>query len=247
MFVRKGVLVPLLVTVLLHVVIVLVMFTGWESAPHQPKVSRPNFVQAKLVTLKSTTRQESKKTSKKKVVDLTKKRKEKERKRKRAAKKRKNALQKKKAADKKKRKQAKKRKAEEALREAQEKLRQQKEQQAFDSALEREQLALLNESYAVAAQSYMAAIAQRIEQNWSRPPSARNGMECELRIQLVPTGRVIKVDVVRGSGNRQFDRSAEQAVKKAEQFPEIKKMKSAVFERYYRELTLVFRPQDLRQ
>jgi TonB family C-terminal domain len=55
------------------------------------------------------------------------------------------------------------------------------------------------------------------------------------------------VDVIKSSGDSLFDRSAVQAVKKAEQFPEVKEMPREVFERFYRELNLVFRPQDLRQ
>lgn len=122
-----------------------------------------------------------------------------------------------------------------------------RQQEIFEEALMEEEQALAEAEYAVTAQSYIGVISQRIEQNWSRPPSARNNMECELLIKLVPTGRVISVDIVRSSGNEQFDRSAVQAVKRTEQFPEIKEMKPEVFERYYRELRLVFNPQDLRQ
>lgn len=246
---------PLAVTVLLHAIVIAAMIVGWESEPAKHQIKRPNFVKATLVTLESKTAQKNKKVTKKpKIVDLTKKRKEQERKKKLAEQKRKKQLKRKKEAEQKKvrdrkAKEKAKKKAEDE-RKKQETLKRQQlkqQQQAFDQALEEEQRALEEESYAVAAQSYMAAIAQRIEQNWSRPPSARNGMECELKILLVPTGRVIDVDVIKSSGNVQFDRSAEQAVKKVEQFPEIKKMETEVFERYYRELTLVFRPQDLRQ
>lgn len=121
------------------------------------------------------------------------------------------------------------------------------QQEAFEQALSEEQNALAETEYATAAQSYIGAIRQRIEMNWSRPPSARKGMQCELLIRLVPTGRVVSVDIASSSGNDQFDRSAVQAVTKSEQFPEIKEMRPEVFERYYRELRLVFNPQDLRQ
>ncbi len=121
------------------------------------------------------------------------------------------------------------------------------QQEAFEQALSEEQSALAEVEYATAAQSYIGAIRQRIEMNWSRPPSARKGMQCELLIRLVPTGRVVSVDIASSSGNDQFDRSAVQAVTKSEQFPEIKEMRPEVFERYYRELRLVFNPQDLRQ
>jgi len=123
----------------------------------------------------------------------------------------------------------------------------QQQQQIFEEALQEEEQLLAEAEYAATAQSYIGVISQRIEQNWSRPPSARNNMQCELLIKLVPTGRVISVDIIRSSGNDQFDRSAVQAVNKSEQFPEIREMKPEVFERYYRELRLVFNPQDLRQ
>lgn len=125
--------------------------------------------------------------------------------------------------------------------------RQIQQQQIFEEALQEEEEALAEAEYAATAQSYISVISQRIEQNWSRPPSARNNMQCELLIKLVPTGRVISVDIIRSSGNDQFDRSAVQAVNRSEQFPEIREMKPEVFERYYRELRLVFNPQDLRQ
>jgi colicin import membrane protein len=71
-------------------------------------------------------------------------------------------------------------------------------------------------------------------------------MKCELIIQLVPTGRVVNVTIASSSGNGAFDRSAEQAVLKAEQFRELQQLEPEVFERYFRELRIVFNPQDLR-
>jgi colicin import membrane protein len=97
-----------------------------------------------------------------------------------------------------------------------------------------------------AARSYVAVIQDRIESFWSRPASARKGMKCELALQLVPTGRVINVTVVKSSGNDAFDRSARQAVLKAEQFKELQDLPPEAFEKYFRELTLVFNPTDLR-
>ncbi len=127
-----------------------------------------------------------------------------------------------------------------------EKLERQLREQAMTQELEAEANRMAAVDQEQEAQSYVALIAERIEQNWSRPPSARNGMKCELLMQLVPTGRVVSVSVVKSSGNAAFDRSAEQAVKKIEQFVEIKDMPPEIFERYFRQLRLVFNPQDLR-
>lgn len=94
------------------------------------------------------------------------------------------------------------------------------------------------------AMAYVAQIQREIVQNWSRPPSARNGMEALLKVRLVPTGEVVDVAVVESSGNDAFDRSAILAVQKAERFvvPE----DSRQFERNFREFEVLFRPEDLR-
>ena len=93
---------------------------------------------------------------------------------------------------------------------------------------------------------YAALIRQTVMSYWSRPPSARNGMEVLLTLQLIPTGEVVSVTVVKGSGNNAFDRSAINAVQKAGQFPELKNLPSREFEKSFRRLSLLFRPEDLR-
>ncbi len=96
------------------------------------------------------------------------------------------------------------------------------------------------------ATSYAALIQQTVIGYWSRPPSARNGMEAELRLQLVPTGEIVSVTVIRSSGNAAFDASAVNAVKKAGSFPELKNLPSDIFESTFRRFRLIFRPEDLR-
>lgn len=94
------------------------------------------------------------------------------------------------------------------------------------------------------AQSYAAMIRDRVERNWSRPPSARQGMEAVLEIQLVPTGYVTAVRVVKSSGNPAFDQSALQAVNKVGRFDEVKDLPSRIFEEQFRKFTLRFHPED---
>jgi colicin import membrane protein len=95
------------------------------------------------------------------------------------------------------------------------------------------------------ANSYIAVIVQTIAGRWSRPPSARNGMEVSIGMQLTPNGRVVDVSVITPSGDSAFDRSAIRAIKQVEQFPEIQNMPSRIFEAEFRNLKLVFRPEDL--
>lgn len=91
---------------------------------------------------------------------------------------------------------------------------------------------------------YVYKIQRQIVQNWSRPPSARNGMEALLKVFLVPTGEVVNVTVVESSGNGAFDRSAVLAVQKVQRFQVPNN--SRQFERNFREFTVLFRPEDLR-
>ena len=94
--------------------------------------------------------------------------------------------------------------------------------------------------------SYAALIQRTVVNYWSRPPSARNGMEALLAIQLIPTGEVVSVSVLKSSGNTAFDRSAINAVEKAGSFPELQSLPTREFEKTFRRFRLLFRPEDLR-
>lgn len=94
------------------------------------------------------------------------------------------------------------------------------------------------------AQVFVAQITRDIIKNWSRPPSARNGMEAILKVFLAPTGEVVTVSVLKSSGSEAFDRSAMLAVQKTERF--LVPSDARQFERNFREFTVVFRPEDLR-
>jgi colicin import membrane protein len=135
---------------------------------------------------------------------------------------------------------------EQRLAEQQRKAENEQRQQDFADALAAEGELLLAEQDEVSSQAYVAEIARAIGQHWSRPPSARRGMTCELQLRLIPTGEVVSVSVSKGSGNDAFDRSAEQAVKRLGRFESLADMPPVLFERYFRQFTLLFDPQDLR-
>ncbi len=94
-------------------------------------------------------------------------------------------------------------------------------------------------------QSGVALIQQYVQEVWSRPPSARNGMRAVLRINLLPTGEVTDVAIAESSGDPAFDRSAENAVYRAQPFSELEQMPIHVFNENFRTLTLIFQPEDL--
>jgi colicin import membrane protein len=114
---------------------------------------------------------------------------------------------------------------------------------SFDLALAEESEVLSGDEQEIAARSFAQGIYQLIVANWSRPPSARNGMQARLIVELIPTGDVVSVTVVQSSGSEAFDRSAEQAVRKVGKFDV--PTETALFEQYFRRLPVLFRPEDL--
>lgn len=253
-----------LISVSLHALLLVGLTIGWErTSDPTPRVYKPRYVEAKLVQLKAQDTQApaQKKTN---VIDLTKKR-EQEQQRAEAAKRAKEEAarqrriereRKAKAEAEKKRREAERKKqqelearrrAEEAAKAKAERERQERiAQERLDEALRKEEQQRQAELAAQQTQSYVNMISSRIEQNWSRPPSARRGMKVELLIQLVPTGQVVDVAIIRSSGNAAFDRSAEQAVRRVDRFTELRDMPPELFERNFRQLKLVFNPKDLR-
>src|SRR5690606_40183736 len=58
---------------------------------------------------------------------------------------------------------------------------------------------------------FIEQIRAKVSSVWRYPPSVRPDQEVSVRIQLVPTGEVIQVQVVSSSGHAALDRSVEQA------------------------------------
>ena len=94
-------------------------------------------------------------------------------------------------------------------------------------------------------QSATGLIQTAVTQQWSRPPSARNGMRAVLRIAMLPTGDVTDVSIVESSNDPAFDRSAENAVYRAAPFRELESLPIHIFNANFRSLTLIFQPEDL--
>ncbi len=248
---------PLLVTLLLHGVLIWAVVHVWQVPEPPPNFKKPEFVKATLVELKTKAPEKKSAGSKVKKIDLTANKKDntaeiKKRKQKEAAaqkaqqiKEQKAKEAKQKAAKQEAAKEKAKREKAAAEKRASEEARKQ-QQEALDKALLKEEMMLAEQAEAEVVNSYKAIITERIISKWSRPPSARRGMICELVIQLVPTGKIITVNITKSSGNQAFDRSAEQAVRAVDQIPELQKMDINTFERNFRTIHLQFNPEDRR-
>ena len=132
---------------------------------------------------------------------------------------------------------------EEKLQAERERLAENKRLKAAADALAQQQQQVKLEHDQQQVQSHSQQIRADIENKWSRPPSARNGMEVTLIIQLVPSGDLIDVQVLKRSGNDAFDNSAINAVRKVQTFnvPE----EYELFDREFRRITMSFRAEGL--
>jgi colicin import membrane protein len=89
--------------------------------------------------------------------------------------------------------------------------------------------------------SATAAIQLKVNNRWIRPISSTKGLNCTIRVKLLPSGDVMDAAVVRSSGDRVFDRSAENAVRKASPLPVPKDRN--LFTRKFRTFTFEFKPE----
>ena len=240
--------VAILLSLLLHIGLVGAMFVDWQ--PESKRViMQPQYIEAKLVKLapKKKTPPPKAKPKKPKVDLAKKKREEKKRLAKISAQKKtaeKERLRKEQLA--KAEQERKEHQRLEELRRQQQEAEQLRTETEFAEALAAEQALINAQQDEQAANSYRQLIQQRLSENWSRPPSARLGMETLIRIHLVPTGRVVGVTVLKSSGDAAFDRSVEQAALKAEQFVELQGMDPRLFEKRFRQVDVAFSPEDLR-
>jgi colicin import membrane protein len=113
------------------------------------------------------------------------------------------------------------------------------QQRSIEKAMAAEQTAQNN---AAVTNDVAAQIRNKISQAWRYPPSARPDMEVAVRIQLVPTGEVVQVSIITGSGNEALDRSVLAAVNRAQPLPVPKD--NRIFEQQFRNFVMAFRPED---
>ena len=87
--------------------------------------------------------------------------------------------------------------------------------------------------------AWLGSIQDQVARNWNRPPSARPGLECEVRVGLIPGMQVVSAEIVACNGDDAVRRSIIAAVERASPLP--RPSDPALFER---SIVFVFKPQD---
>jgi len=86
---------------------------------------------------------------------------------------------------------------------------------------------------------YIADIQNKVERNWIRPASAKQGLKCKVVVNQIPGGEVINVTVTQCIGDDIFRRSVESAVYKASPLP--RPSDPGLFDR---EIIFTFKPKS---
>ena len=236
------------VSAVLHVGVIVALWANWQSSSETVYL-QPKYVVAELVQLAARAPAVSKEKKTSATSDQLARKKKlqvEERELKRRADKRRNDAEKAALAKRKKRIDEERVALEKRQLEERQRVEREQQQAEWEDMLAQEEAQMDAQEDQRAANSYRQIIQQRLSENWSRPPSARRNMEAQVRIQLVPTGRVVGVSIIKSSGDAAFDRSVEQAVRKAHQFIELQAMDIRLFELTFRSVDVAFSPEDLR-
>lgn len=120
-------------------------------------------------------------------------------------------------------------------------LRQKLAEQSLKEGLAAEERQRREARAAAEVEKYRELIRQKVSRNWNRPVGVARGLQCTVRVRVVPGGEVLQATVVRSSGDVLFDGSVENAVYKSTPLP----LPDApeLFE-YFRELEFLFRPEE---
>ena len=76
---------------------------------------------------------------------------------------------------------------------------------------------------------------------WNKPFVLNENIQASIRLTLSPSGEILSSYLISSSGNKKFDESALKAVSKINFLTELSKIKRTDFEKYFREITLVFK------
>jgi colicin import membrane protein len=90
---------------------------------------------------------------------------------------------------------------------------------------------------------FSSMIQDQIREVWKKP-LITEGLVVEIELKLLPTGEILDSNVIKTSGNKNFDLSALSAITRVGKFVNIS-MPSKLFDKNFRKFTLVFSAENL--
>jgi TonB family protein len=89
---------------------------------------------------------------------------------------------------------------------------------------------------------YSGLIIQAIQSAWIKPKNIQDDLICDLRMSINKNGRVIKVDLIKSSGNIRFDNSALRAISRVETFSFFNKIPFNIYQTSFKNIVITFNP-----
>ena len=89
---------------------------------------------------------------------------------------------------------------------------------------------------------YSGLIIQAIQSAWIKPKNIQDDLICDLRMTINKNGRVIKVDLIKSSGNIRFDNSALRAISRVETFSFFNKIPFNIYQTSFKNIVITFNP-----
>ena len=84
-------------------------------------------------------------------------------------------------------------------------------------------------------------IQKKFIELWNKPFVLNEDIKVSIKIKLAPSGEILSKTLIESSGNDKFDDSAMKAVSKISFLKEVSNLRRDDFERYFREINLVFK------
>ena len=101
---------------------------------------------------------------------------------------------------------------------------------------------ILQESDNLLVSEFSTLIIKAIQSAWIKPKNIQDGLICDLRMTVNKNGRVIKIDLIKSSGNIRFDNSAIKAVSRVETFSFFNKIPFGMYQTSFKNIVITFNP-----
>ena len=85
-------------------------------------------------------------------------------------------------------------------------------------------------------------MVQLIQSAWIKPQNIQDELVCNLRMLINKNGRIVKVDLIKSSGNIRFDNSAIKAISRVETFSFFDEIPFNLYQKNFKNIVITFNP-----
>ena len=89
---------------------------------------------------------------------------------------------------------------------------------------------------------FSSMMVQLIQSAWIKPQNIQDGLVCNLRMLINKNGRIVKVDLIKSSGNIRFDNSAIKAISRVETFSFFNEIPFNLYQKNFKNIVITFNP-----